>query len=282
MAISLQTNLASLAARRDLSSAQVTLDRALSRLSSGFRITRAGDDAAGLGISSKLEAQLRSSTQASRNASDGLSVVQAGEAALGEQAGLLARLRELAIQAASDGVGPVERGYLDREARRLVAELQRISQVTEFNGTRLLSGAATTLDFQVGIRATSNDVISVRTLDATTAAATPAVTGPASAAAAPPAAPAFFGAAATTYLASLATGGWLDSSARPAAQAAADAAHQLFHVGYMTVDGPAGPPRRRRKPRRCTPSRRCRGARARSPRPTPSPRRSCSGPPGPA
>jgi flagellin len=253
MAISIQTNVASLGAQRHLSSVQATLDGALSRLSSGFRITRAGDDAAGLGISSKLEAQLRSYTQATRNAHDGLSVVQAGEAALGQQAALLTRLRELAMQSASDGVGQAERGYLDREAQRTVAELQRISQVTEFNGTRLLAGAAVTLDFQVGLQATASDVISLRTLDATTAVATPDVTGPATAATAAPGAPAFFGAAATAYQAALAPGGWLDSVARPiaqaaaaattngvAAQASADAAHQLFHVGYMTVDGPGG------------------------------------------
>jgi flagellin len=168
MAFSIQTNVASMQARRSLAATQSVVDGALARLSSGFRITRASDDAAGLGISTKLEAQLRSHGQAVRNASDGLSVVQSAEAGLGEQASLLTRLRELAIQSASDGIGNVERGYLQREATALVRELQRISQVTEYNGTRLLDGSAATLDFQVGIAATANDLISLSTLDTST------------------------------------------------------------------------------------------------------------------
>lgn len=167
MAFSIQTNLAALKAGRSLAATQTVLDRSLARLSSGYRITRASDDAAGLGISTKLEAQLRSHGQAVRNASDGLSVVQSAEAGLAEQAGILARLRALAIQAASDGIGDVERGYVDREATTLVRELRRIAKVTEYDGVRLLDGSAATLDFQVGIMATGRDVISVSTIDAT-------------------------------------------------------------------------------------------------------------------
>jgi len=178
MSLSIRTNVTSLNAQRNLTATQNALDSALSRLSSGFRITKAGDDAAGLGISTKLESQIRSYNQATRNANDGLSVVQSTEAALNEQANILTRLRELAMQSGSDGVGNRERGYIDTEGQELLAELQRISQVTEYNGTKLLDGSAATLDFQVGIAATGNDVISFNTLNATTAAAGAGPPGP--------------------------------------------------------------------------------------------------------
>jgi len=171
MAMSIRTNVASLNAQRNLYSTQNALDSSLSRLSSGFRITKAGDDAAGLGISSKLESQIRSYTQAVRNANDGLSVIQSTEAALNEGANILTRLRELAMQSASDGVGNSERQYIKKESDALVNELQRISQVADYNGTKLLiGGTATTLDFQIGIYATTNDQITFTTLDATTGA----------------------------------------------------------------------------------------------------------------
>jgi flagellin len=169
MSLSIRTNVASLDAQRNLGITQEGLARSMSRLSSGFRITRSGDDAAGLGISTKLEAQIRSYNQAIRNANDGLSVVQTAEAGLDESANILTRLRELAMQSASDGIGDTERAYVDTEAQGLLAELQRISQTTQFNGVRLLDGSATRLDFQVGVEGTANDVISLSTLDATTA-----------------------------------------------------------------------------------------------------------------
>ena len=171
MAMSIRTNIASLNAQRNLYTTQNTLDSSLSRLSSGFRITKAGDDAAGLGISTKLESQIRSYSQAVRNANDGISVIQSTESALNEGANILTRLRELAMQSASDGVGDSERAYVQKESTALVAELQRISQVTEYNGTKLLNGANATLDFQVGIYSTTNDAISFNTLNATTGAA---------------------------------------------------------------------------------------------------------------
>ena len=171
MSLSIRTNIASLNAQRNLSSTQSTLDSSMSRLSSGYRITKAGDDAAGLGISTKLEAQIRSYTQAARNANDGLSVIQSTEAALGESANILTRLRELAMQSASDGIGNTERGYVQQEASSLVNELERIAQVTEYNGTKLLTGG-TTLDFQVGIANSTNDKISFTSVNATTATGT--------------------------------------------------------------------------------------------------------------
>ena len=168
MSMSIRTNISSLNAQRNLYSTQTALDSSLSKLSSGFRITKAGDDAAGLGISTKLEAQIRSYGQAVRNANDGLSVIQSTEAALNEQANILTRLRELAMQSSSDGVGNSERQYIQMEGGALVNELQRISQVADYNGTKLLDGVTATLNFQVGIYSTSNDSIAFTTLNATT------------------------------------------------------------------------------------------------------------------
>jgi flagellin len=169
MSLSIRTNIASLNAQRNMSNTQNTLDSSMSRLSSGYRITKAGDDAAGLGISTKLEAQIRSYNQAVRNANDGLSVIQTSEAALNETSNILTRLRELAMQAASDGIGDKERAYVQAEADQLTGEIDRIANVTKYNGTALLAGTATALNFQVGVEkdASSNDQISFSTLDAT-------------------------------------------------------------------------------------------------------------------
>ena len=169
MSMSIRTNVASLNAQRNLGATQTTLDSSMSRLSSGYRITKAGDDAAGLGISTKLEAEIKSYAQASRNANDGISVTQTTEAALNEDTNILTRLRELAMESASDGIGNTERGYIQTETDQLTSELDRIAQVTKYNGTTLLSGTATQLDFQVGVEGTANDVISFSTLDATAA-----------------------------------------------------------------------------------------------------------------
>ena len=170
MAITIMTNTASLTAQNNLNKTQNALDSSLARLSSGYRITKAGDDAAGLGISTKLESQIKSYAQATRNANDGLSVIQSTESALNEQSNILTRLRELAMESASDGIGNTERGYVDREAQALLGELERVANVAEYNGTSLLNGGAATLDFQVGLFSTSNDAITFTTLDATTGA----------------------------------------------------------------------------------------------------------------
>jgi flagellin len=163
--MSIRTNVASLNAQRNLYQTQSALDSSLSKLSSGYRITKAGDDAAGLGISTKLESQIRSYSQAVRNANDGLSVIQSTEAALNEQANILTRLRELAMQSSSDGIGNTERGYVDKESDALVSELERIANVTEYNGTKLLNNSGSTLDFQIGLFSTGNDRISFASLD---------------------------------------------------------------------------------------------------------------------
>jgi flagellin len=167
MSMSIRTNVGSLNAQRNLASTQSALDTSMARLSSGYRITKAGDDAAGLGISTKLEAQIRSYNQAVRNANDGVSVIQTTEAALNNTANILTRLRELAMQSASDGIGDSERAYINTEATKLQDEIDRIANTTKFNGASLLDGSSTTLDFHVGVEATTNDVISFTTLDAT-------------------------------------------------------------------------------------------------------------------
>ncbi|MBX3020863.1 MAG: flagellin FliC [Bdellovibrionales bacterium] len=152
MGLRINTNTASLNAQRNLMGTKLGLDKSLERLSSGYRINRAGDDAAGLAISENLRAQIRGLKQASRNASDGVSLVQVAEGSLNEISSILIRLRELSVQAASDTIGPVERQFLNVEYDQLVSEIDRIADGTEFNGTQLLSGTGSILDFQVGTR----------------------------------------------------------------------------------------------------------------------------------
>lgn len=152
MGLRINTNTASLNAQRNLMGTKLGLDKSLERLSSGYRINRAGDDAAGLAISEQLRAQIRGLKQAQRNAQDGVSLVQVAEGSLNEISSILIRLRELAVQAASDTIGPVERQFLNVEYDQLVSEVDRIADGTEFNGTQLLSGTGSILDFQVGTR----------------------------------------------------------------------------------------------------------------------------------
>lgn len=152
MGLRINTNVASLNAQRNMSGTKLALDKSLERLSSGYRINRAGDDAAGLAISENLRAQIRGLKQSSRNAQDGISLVQVAEGGLNEVSSILIRLRELAVQAASDTIGPVERQFLNVEYDQLISEIDRIADGTEFNGTSLLAGTGAILDFQVGIR----------------------------------------------------------------------------------------------------------------------------------
>jgi len=152
MGLRINTNVASLNAQRNLMGTKWGLDKSLEKLSSGYRINRAGDDAAGLAISENLRAQIRGLKQASRNAQDGVSLVQVAEGGLNEISSIMIRLRELAVQAASDTIGPVERQFLNVEYDQLISEVDRIADGTEFNGTQLLSGTGSILDFQVGTR----------------------------------------------------------------------------------------------------------------------------------
>jgi len=123
----------------------------LAKLSSGTRINKAADDAAGLAISEKMKAGIRSMKQADRNANDGISLVQTAEGGLNEVSSILTRMRELAVQTASDTVGDSERGMTNMEYQNLKQELDRISQVTEFNGQKLLDGNGKKLEFQIGV-----------------------------------------------------------------------------------------------------------------------------------
>lgn len=175
MGLRINTNMASLNAQRTMWGTKLGLDKSMERLSSGYRINRAGDDAAGLAISENLRAQIRGLKQASRNAQDGISLVQVAEGGLNEVSSLLIRLRELSVQAASDTIGPVERQFLNVEYDQLVSEMDRIADGTEFNGTQLLSGVGSILDFQVGTR--NNPEIDRISFDASRADANSAALG---------------------------------------------------------------------------------------------------------
>jgi flagellin len=150
MGLRIATNTTALNAQRQMGITRGSLDRSLERLASGSRINHAGDDAAGLAISENLRAQVRGIRQAKRNALDGVSLIQVSEGGLNEVSNILIRLRELGIQAASDTIGDVERGFTDREFQSLKQEIDRISNVTEFNGTPLLNGRAGIFEVQVG------------------------------------------------------------------------------------------------------------------------------------
>ncbi len=167
MGLRINTNVASLNAQRNLHGTRISMNKSLEKLSSGQRINRAGDDAAGLAISENLKAQVRGLKQAERNAEDGISLVQIAEGALSETSNILIRLRELAVQAASDTIGPTERKFLNVEFEQLTSEIDRIANSTEFNRVPLLNGTGAVFDIQIGTR---NDPISDRlTFDASSA-----------------------------------------------------------------------------------------------------------------
>lgn len=150
MGLRIATNTTSLNAQRQVAMTRGSLDRVLEKLASGSRINHAGDDAAGLAISENLKAQIRGIRQAKRNSSDGVSLIQVTEGGLNEIGNILVRLRELSIQAASDTIGDTERGFTDREFQSLKQEVDRIANVTNFNGTPLLNGKAGVFEIQVG------------------------------------------------------------------------------------------------------------------------------------
>lgn len=152
MGLRINTNVMSLGAQRSLQKNNRNLNSNLRKLSSGERITRAADDAAGLAISENLKSSIRSIRQAKRNADDGVSLIQTAEGGLSEISNIVIRLRELAIQAASDTVGNTERGFSDIEFQQLKEEIQRISKSAEFNGRQLLDGSSGVMDIQVGIK----------------------------------------------------------------------------------------------------------------------------------
>ncbi len=164
MSLTINTNVASLNAQRNLGASQADLNTAMQRLSSGLRINSAKDDAAGLAISDRMTAQVRGLNQAARNANDGISLAQTAEGALQESTNLLQRMRELAVQSANDTNSESDRASLNDELNQLKAEMDRIAQTTEFNGTNLLdgsmSGEGNEATFQVGANAGENQKIS--------------------------------------------------------------------------------------------------------------------------
>jgi flagellin len=152
MGLRIATNVTALNAQRNMGITRGNLDKSLEKLSSGSRINRSGDDAAGLAISESLRAQIRGLRQARRNALDGVSLIQVGEGGLNEISNILIRLRELSIQAASDTIGDTERQFADREFQSLKQEIDRIANSTQFSGTPLLNGKAGIFEIQVGIQ----------------------------------------------------------------------------------------------------------------------------------
>jgi flagellin len=178
MALSIATNVASLNAQRNLSVSQGQLSKSMQRLSSGLRINGASDDAAGLAISENMRGQIRSMNQASKNANDGVSLIQTAEGSLNETSAILVRMRELAQQSSTGTVGSTERSYIQGEMNKLSSEIDRIAQSTEFNGQHLLNGTLSgggakvnTMTFQIGARnIQNNDTIDLNIKDTRTSA----------------------------------------------------------------------------------------------------------------
>lgn len=150
MPVSLLTNIPAMAAERHLEESSTITARAEERLASGKRINRASDDAAGLALADQHEARARAIGQAKRNTQDALGFVQVAEGAMNESENMLVRLRELAVQGANEDLSDRQRGYLDLEAKSLVAELGRIANVTSYSNVPLLNGAGSRLEFQIG------------------------------------------------------------------------------------------------------------------------------------
>src|SRR3954447_13272109 len=161
MGMSVNTNTAAMNAYRNLSVTNDQMGKSLERLSSGFRINRAADDAAGLAISEGLRSQIGGMKQAVRNTQDGISVVQVAEGALGTATSILQRMRDLGVQAANDSNNAAARDAIATEVDGLQKELGRIADSTNFNGTKLLDGTTTSLNFQVGANGDSASQITV-------------------------------------------------------------------------------------------------------------------------
>ena len=161
MPLYINTNVASTKAQNALSRNQFSLQKSYERLSSGFRINTAADDAAGMGISESLKARIRSFTVAERNTNNGISMARTAEGGLGEISSVILRMRELAVQSANGDLTSTDRSFLDSEFQLLKDEILRLAETTEFNGREMLAGTQQSVDLQVGINTTSFDVISV-------------------------------------------------------------------------------------------------------------------------
>jgi flagellin len=161
MATYIQTNVASLQAQQNLSMAQSALATNFQQLSSGYKINSAADDAAGLGITTQMDASIGSLSVAAQNTSDGVSMAQTADGALSQMSTMVERLQQLAVQGSNGDMTASDRGYLDTEFQSVASEISRTSASTQYNGQTLLSGAANTVNFQVGINNTANDQIGV-------------------------------------------------------------------------------------------------------------------------
>jgi flagellin len=177
MAQSINTNIASLNAQRSMSASQNSLATSMQRLSSGLRINSAKDDAAGLAIAERMNAQVRGMNVAVRNANDGISLAQTAEGALSKVGDSLQRMRELAVQARNSTNSDSDKDSLNKEFAELQKEISRVLGGTAFNGKKILGDDATALTFQVGANTTDDDTIEVTTEDMTAATDITAVTG---------------------------------------------------------------------------------------------------------
>jgi flagellin len=166
MSLYINHNLASNNAQRTVSGTNRSLQSSFEKVSSGLRINKAADDAAGLGVAENLNAHYRSTKVAMRNTNDGISVVQTAEGATNEVSNIIKRMRELAVQSSSDVLATTERDYINDEFKQLSDEVDRISEVTEFNGSLLTNGSST-LEVQVGVNNSSNDRITITLGDLT-------------------------------------------------------------------------------------------------------------------
>ncbi|MFO0565976.1 MAG: flagellin [Polyangiaceae bacterium] len=157
----IQTNVASLEAQRNLGKNQRNLLQSFNKLSSGYRVNSAADDAAGLAISESMKSQVRSYTVAERNAGDAISMAQTAEGALGEVHEILGRMRELGMQASNGSLTSTDRGYINTEFGSLKSEITRIQDSAKFNGVKLVNSTASSITFQVGLNNTASDKITV-------------------------------------------------------------------------------------------------------------------------
>jgi flagellin len=161
MALAIQTNVSSLEAQKNLQKNQTALMSSFNKLSSGYRINTAADDAAGLAISESMKSQIRSYTVAERNASDGISMAQTAEGALGDIHDVLGRMRELGMQASNGSVTSTDRGYMQTEFGLLQAEVTRIQGSAKFNNKDLITASAQSVTYQVGLNNSASDQVSV-------------------------------------------------------------------------------------------------------------------------
>src|SRR5476651_2377072 len=181
MPLTINTNIASLNAQRNLNASQGSLSTSMQRLSSGLRVNSAKDDAAGLAIAERMNSQVRGMNVAVRNANDGISLAQTADGALAQVVNSLQRMRELAVQARNSTNSSSDKDSLNKEFSQLQAEISRVLGGTTFNGKHMLGTDATTMNFQVGANTTADDTVSITTTNMVTDGTISAVTNTSSA-----------------------------------------------------------------------------------------------------